>query len=333
MQTAIAAIFVFLLVILVHELGHFAVAKFTGIRVNEFSIGMGPKLLDARKGETQYTLRALPIGGYVKMEGEDEDTEDPRGFSNASPLARIGVLAAGSIMNFILAFIVLTVVSFGLGSPTNTIDNIRDGSPAEIYGLKSGDKIVNINNVEINNWESLSENINDINPDETFTISLIRNGEEKVISLNTIHEDGRNIIGITPKFESSLGSSIKGGYRNTKRFLGFMFDFVRMTFRGEVSTNDLSGPVGVISEVGKAAEMGIYNLLIILGFISINLGFFNLLPIPALDGSRLLFVVIELIRGKPIDKEREGFIHFIGFIFLLGLMLMVTYKDIIRINL
>ena len=330
MQTAIAAIFVFLLVILVHELGHFTVAKITGIRVNEFAIGMGPKIIDTKKGETQYTLRALPIGGYVKMEGEDESTQDPRGFSNASPFARIGVLAAGSFMNFILAFIVLTIVSFGLGTPTNIIENIRVDSPAEIHGLKSGDQIVAINGIEINNWESLLENINNVNPEETLTMRLIRDGKEKIINLNTIHEDGRNIIGITPKYQSSMGSALRGGYENTKMFLGLMFDFIKMTFRGEGLPLDIDFDE---LEVGKAAEMGIYNLLIILGFISINLGFFNLLPIPALDGSRLLFVFIELIRGKPIDKEREGFIHFIGFVFLLGLMLLVTYRDILRINL
>ena len=333
MQTAISAIFVFLLVILLHELGHFTVAKLVGIKVNEFAIGMGPKVFQKQNGETKYTLRLLPIGGYVKMEGEDEESTDPRSFGSASPLARMAVLAAGAFMNFVLAVIVLTIVSFNVGVPSTTIAEIRADSPAENVGMINGDRIVNIDDMEIKSWENLANTINDSQSGQELKIDIIRNDIQKTIKVTPIEEDGRKIIGISPQYEKSIIASIKGGFEKTGMFLGMMMDFVKSLFRGQVSTDDLSGPIGVISVVGEAAEMGFINLLVLLGFISVNLGFFNLLPIPALDGSRLVFIFLELIRGKPIDPEKENFIHLMGFAFLIILMLIVTYKDIIRIDL
>lgn len=332
MQTTIAAIFVFLLVILLHELGHFTVAKLVGIRVNEFSIGMGPKIFQREKGETKYTLRILPIGGYVSMEGEDESSEDPRGFSKASPLARMGVIVAGSFMNFVLAILVLSIVAFSIGEPTTVIQETVPNSPAESANIVYGDKIKEINGREIKTWDDLSETISRSNPKEDMEIALIRNGEEKRISLRPLVKDGQNQIGISPVHKKSISYALKGGIQQTGMFIKLMFQFVGMIFKGEVSTSDLAGPVGVINEVGQAAKMGFSNLLILLGFISVNLGFFNLLPIPALDGSRLVFIIIELIRGKSIDPDKENFVHMIGFILLITLMIVVTYRDLFRLN-
>ncbi|NLY47104.1 MAG: RIP metalloprotease RseP [Tissierella sp.] len=335
MQTAIAAIFVFLLVILLHELGHFTVAKLVGIKVNEFSIGMGPKLFQKRKGETQYTLRALPIGGYVKMEGEDEDSDDPRAFGSVSALSRIAVVAAGAIMNFVLAVIVLSIVSFSMGDsqkPTNVISQIIPDTPAEFAGVMEGDQFISINNTPINTWDELSNAISNSSANEELEIRIIRDNEEQTLYIQPTIEEERVMIGIVPMYDRSFMSGIKGGFQMTGNFIALMFDFIKMIFTGGVSINDLSGPVGVINEIGNAARMGIMNLLILLGFISVNLGFFNLLPIPALDGSRLVFLFIELLRGKPINPEKENLIHFVGLIFLLGLMLIVTYKDLIRID-
>lgn len=332
MLTAIAAIFVFLMVILFHEFGHFIVAKKVGIKVNEFSIGMGPKLFQKKKGETEYTLRALPIGGYVKMEGEDEASNDPRSFNKVSALSRIAVVAAGAIMNFVLAIVILTIVSYGIGMPTNIIDNTVPGSPAEKSGLISGDIIININGIEINNWDTTVDSINKSDPNKEMEIGIKRDNEIRKIMVKPITEKGKTIIGIMPKYEKSISSAIKGGFENTFMFLKLMFEFIGMIFKGKVGIKHLSGPVGVIHEVGVQAKLGIYNLLYILGFISVNLGFFNLLPIPALDGSRIVFLLVELVRGKPIDPEKEGFIHFVGFILLISLMLIVTYRDLIKFN-
>ncbi len=332
MQTAIAAIFVFLLVILLHELGHFTVAKMVGIKVNEFAIGMGPKLIQTRKGETQYTLRLLPIGGYVKMEGEDENSDDPRSFGKVSPLSRIAVVAAGAFMNFVLAIVVLSIVSFNTGSPTTIIEEAIMDSPAYVSGIQKGDNIISINGVATNSWEKISDTIGKANPKENLEVSILRGGENINISVKPTIEEDRTIIGIIPQSEKSIVAGIKGGFENTGMFIKLMFEFVGMIFKGQVSINDLSGPVGVITAVGEQAKFGINNLLLILGFISVNLGFFNLLPIPALDGSRIIFLLVELVRGKPIDPDKENFIHMIGFVLLISLMLVVTYKDLIRIN-
>lgn len=333
MITAFAAIFVFLLVVLLHELGHFSVAKMVGIKVNEFAIGMGPKIFQKRSGETQYTLRALPIGGFVRMEGEEESSNDPRSFQNVSVWSRMAVIAAGSIMNFVLAIVVLSIVAFNVGVPTTTIEDIVPDSPAEIYGVQPGDTFRKIDNVEISSWEDIVNTINSTTPGESITIEIERNDALITLEVVPIQDGERMVIGIYPAGERSLFHSIRAGFEDTFYFIRLMFQFVGMLFTGQVSTNDLAGPIGVINEVGQAAKMGFNNLLLILGFISINLGFFNLLPIPALDGSKIVFLLIELVRGKPIDPDKEGFIHLIGFVFLISLMILVTYKDLIRIKL
>ncbi|MFA5575841.1 MAG: RIP metalloprotease RseP [Tissierellaceae bacterium] len=332
MLTAISAIFVFLMVVLVHEFGHFAVAKFVGIKVNEFSIGMGPKLLQKSKGDTKYTLRLLPIGGYVKMEGEDEASDDPRGFSNVSVLSRIAVVAAGAIMNFILAIVLFSIISFGLGTPTTTVENPIPGLPAEQGGIVPNDTIVEINKTRIKNWDSIVDSINNSKANEELEIVVERNEKIERFYIIPVQDGDRVIIGIEPRYEKSLMLSIRGGFEKTYMFLTLMVDFFVSLFKGQVGIEHLTGPVGVIQEVGTAAKLGIYNLFLLLGFISVNLGFFNLLPIPALDGSRIVFLLIELIRGKPIDPEKEGFIHFIGFVLLISLMLLVTYRDIIKLK-
>lgn len=205
MQTAIAAIFVFLLVILLHELGHFTVAKLVGIKVNEFSIGMGPKIIQRQKGETKYTLRILPIGGYVNMEGEDEDSDDPRGgFGKASPLARMAVVAAGAIMNFVLALIVLSIFSFNTGEPTTVIGEIIENTPAEVAGiLPGGDRITHINHISVNTWEELSEAISSSELKEDMEVSILRSNEDITINIVPVSEEGRNIIGIIPRYKKN----------------------------------------------------------------------------------------------------------------------------------
>lgn len=335
MLTAIAAIFVFLFVILFHEFGHFIVAKAVGIKVNEFSIGMGPKLYQRKKGETEYTIRALPIGGYVSMEGEDEDSDDPRGMLNASPWARVAVMAAGAIMNFVLAIIVFSIVSFSQGSPTNVVGEVLPNSPAEGIGIKKGYEIVEVDGKRVNSWNDVVDNISSQEAGSEVELGIKEDKKSdtinKVILKTDKSEDGRAVIGVAPYLERGFFTSIKNGFLQTGQMLKSMFTVFGMLIRGELGRGQLSGPIGVIGAIGEAAKSGFINVLYFTGFISINLGFFNLIPIPALDGSRILFTLIEIIRGKPIDPEIEGRIHFIGFILLISLMIFVSYSDVSNI--
>lgn len=333
MQTALATIFVFFIVVVFHEFGHFIIAKISGIKVHEFAIGMGPRLIKINKGDTDYSLRLLPIGGYVKMEGEDEHSDDERSFSKKSVGTRMAVIAAGAIMNFILAIIVFSIYAYNVGVPTTTIDEATERLPAYESGLRSGDTIKSINGSEVKSWDDVKKYIGSSSGEE-ITVTVIRNGTEHNFAIKPIinREENRLIIGISPKLARSLSLSIKSGFQNMILVLESMFQFIPMLFKGEVSSEDISGPIGIVYIVGEAAKSGFQYVLFVAGFISVNLGFFNLLPIPALDGSRLVFLLIELIRGKAVNPEREGFIHFIGFVFLIILMLVVAYKDIIKFN-
>lgn len=331
MLTAIISIFIFLVLILIHELGHFLVAKSVGIKVNEFSIGMGPEIFHKQKGETKYTFRAIPAGGYVMMEGEDEDSEDPAGFGQAPVLARIAVVVAGAIMNFILAIIIFMIVSYGMGTPTNVVEEVSKGYPADISGMIPGDEIVRIEENSVDSWDDIIDGVGAANIGEDINIGVQRDGKNIEIKMRTTDEDGRVVIGVLPAREKSIGGAIKGGFTTTGNFIGSMFEFFGMLFTGKVSMDNLSGPVGVVNEIGTAASNGIYSVLALMGFISVNLGFFNLLPIPALDGGRLAFLILELVRGKPVDPNKEGMFHLIGFALLISLMLFVSYKDVLKL--
>lgn len=333
MITAVAAIFVFGLLVFFHELGHFSIAKLVGIKVHEFAIGMGPQLLKYNKGETDYSIRILPIGGFVKMEGEDEASDDLRSFGKKTVGQRIAVIFAGPLMNFILALLLFTIAFYNVaGTPTTTIEAIISDSPAETVGIEKNDKIIKINDVTVENWQHLVEIIN-TSEGKPLKIGLLRNNEtiEKVVVPEIDETSNRFMIGIVPSTEKSLALAIKGSFIQSKMIFTEMVNFFRGLITRKASTADVVGPVGIISLVGQASKDGLYNVLFLAGLLSINLGFVNLLPIPALDGSRILFLIFEFFRGKPVNPEREAFIHMIGLALLMLLMLMITYKDILTL--
>ncbi|AOT68242.1 RIP metalloprotease RseP [Geosporobacter ferrireducens] len=334
MGTILVAFIVFGLLVIFHELGHFAVAKFVGIKVHEFAIGMGPRLLKVKKRETEYSLRILPIGGYVKMEGEDEASSDAGSFNNKPIWARMAVLIAGPFMNFVLAILLFSMIFYSLGFPTTIIDRVTPGFPAEQVGLRSGDQIIAINEDAITNWDQIVRRING-SREEEINITLLREGAEKKFQVIPIinKETNQAIIGITPTAEKSLAKSITTSVDRMFFIMGGMMEFLGNLFGGKASTEDVVGPVGIIHLVGEAAKTSIYNVMSLAALISINLGIVNLIPIPALDGGRLLFLLFEGISGRPIDPEKEGFIHLIGFVLLMVLMLFIAYKDIIRFDL
>jgi regulator of sigma E protease len=331
MQTFIASIFVFGFLILAHELGHYLAARLSGIKVLELAIGFGPKIIGWRKNEINYSLRLFPLGGFCRMLGEShEEVDQPDSFTRKPILQRAAVLAAGAGMNLILALIVFFVIFFfmvGVVQDDSRLGSVLSGTPAEAAGLQAGDEITAINGESVTRWTEVVGAISG-RPGEEISLTVKRNGEIKQFNIVVARspETGRGMIGITAmvqkyKFAASLQSSM----RQFRMVLFSVYQVV--TGRAPL---DVAGPVGIIIVVGEVAQTGFVNLLSLTALISISLGLINLLPVPALDGGRLLFLAIEGLRGRPVDPEKEGFIHFIGFALLILLILLVTYNDLIR---
>ncbi|OPX86218.1 MAG: Regulator of sigma-W protease RasP [Pelotomaculum sp. PtaB.Bin104] len=341
MLTLVASVFVFGLLIIFHELGHFAVAKMVGIKVHEFSLGFGPKLLGIPKGETSYNLRALPLGGFVRMAGadpndEEKDLEDERGFNKKTVGQRAAVIFAGPLMNFLLAVLLLALVFLFQGLPVSTtgIREVVPGYPAEKAGIVAGDKIVAINGSPVETWNEVVALISE-RPGQQITVSVERGGVEKQFVLATVKDEqnGRGMIGIAPETgyqPAGLVPALALGLDWTARVTFMIIDYIPKMIIGQEPA-ELGGPVRVVSEIGKAAQIGLLFLLQLAAFLSINLGLFNLFPIPALDGSRILFLAWEKIFGRPVDPVKENYIHMIGFGLLLIFMVIVTYNDILQI--
>ncbi|HQA59510.1 MAG TPA: RIP metalloprotease RseP [Tepidanaerobacteraceae bacterium] len=328
MQTILSSILVFGMLIFFHELGHFIVAKLSDIKVNEFSLGLGPQLISMKLKETHYSIRLLPFGGYVKMEGEDTDTSDPRAFNNKSALVRLGVILAGPLMNFILAILLLGIIGFYSGVPTRQV-TVTPGEPAEISGIQDNDIIHAIDGRKVGHWEEIVEIISG-RYNEKISVTVIRDGKYIDYDVTTTVEPKtqRGIIGIKSVMQKhSVLESIKYGYKKTVLILKLILVGIYQVLTGKVKA-DVVGPVGLAHIVGEAAKIGVYQVLYIAAVISANLGLFNLFPIPALDGGRGIFLVFELLRGKPVEPEKEGLIHFIGFALLMFLMILILFKDL-----
>lgn len=328
--TIISFIFIFGMIVFAHELGHFTTAKLSGIKIHEFALGMGPVILKKQGKETLYSLRALPIGGYVKMEGEDEDSEDPRSFSNKKPLPRLIILAAGAIMNFILAYVLLVIIMFGMGAPSNIVGDVIADYPAQAAGIQINDEIIAINQQPINNWDQVIASING-SEGKSLDVTVKRGSENIDLSLTPkVKEGGGYQIGIQTKFVKKVDQAFVMAGKQFGTFFTDIFKFFTQLGSGKVE-GEVVGPVGLVSIVGQVSKTGIMNLLLLAAYISINLGIVNLLPFPALDGGRIIFVIIEMIIGKPINREKEGYVHFIGFAILMALMVFLVIRDVQRL--
>ena len=333
MITIISSIIIFLLVILIHEFGHFIVAKMNGVSVLEFSIGMGPKLFQKESNGTLYSLRLLPVGGYCQLEGEDEENDSPNSLNNQSPFVRLKVILAGAIMNFVLAFILL-ILLMSVSRVSTEVSGVLENSPAYSSGIQAGDKIVSINGQMLEDGEQVLESIKKSKGD--LDIVLLRNEKSKNIKVTPRLENNNRKIGVNFQEEYNIKNFniIKGLEKGIATFLnltGMLYKFLGMLITGKLGLGGVSGPVGVVKEIGNAAKTGVANLIFLLAYININLGVFNLLPIPALDGGRAIFILIEMIFGKKISQEKEGYIHMVGLILLLGLIAIVTIKDVIKL--
>lgn len=333
-MTIVAALLLFGVIVLIHEFGHFIFAKKNGITVHEFAIGMGPKLFSKEKNGTMYSIRILPIGGYVSMEGEDEDSNKPGSFGTKSILQRASVIFAGPFFNLVLAVIFLIPVYIYMGSPTTTLE-ILDNTPASKANLQSGDIVKSVNGKEINSWNEFTKVISSSKGEE-LNIAVDRNN--KTVKVNVVpekNEDGTYKIGVTYKKDRNIINAIKQSFIATGQMTMQMITFLKQMITGTVPggfTNSVAGPVGVISIVSGAAKTGIMNLLYLGSIISLNLGIINLVPFPALDGGRLLLLFIEWIRGgKKINPDKEAMINMIGFCALMAFMVFITYNDVTKL--
>ena len=336
-MTIVYAIIVFLLLIFVHEFGHLISAKLNGVRVNEFALGMGPRLFGFTKGETKYSFRAVPFGGYCLMEGEDEESEDPRAFGNKPARVRALVLFSGSLMNILLAVVLLSMLIFSMGIPTRVLSDVGEESPAYSAGLRPGDELVSINGTPVNEWDDLSPILSTIaneDPQSVLTVTFLRDGKEMTIKTNLYtDENGAYKLGVSPVFSKTPAFFFKSfayGARATVMMSKMMYEVLGDLISGRVGTDQLTGPVGIVVIVGDMARHGFSYLVQLTALISLNLGIINLLPFPALDGGRLIFLLIRKVTGKAITDTIEGRVHLIGIIVLFAFMALITMQDISR---
>ncbi|MDY3005931.1 site-2 protease family protein [Anaerococcus sp. AGMB00486] len=335
MKSIIISIIMFLFLILIHEFGHFIVAKKSGIKVNEFAIGMGPKIFSKQKGETLYSINLLPIGGYCAMEGEDDTSDDERSFDKAPAYKRFLTILAGPLINLIFAAFIFTFVVFNTGIASNSIGGFTENSPAK-ESLEINDEIIGIAGIKVNEFSDISEILTTYyktnSKDKEVSVRVKRDGDIIEKKINPKFENDMPLLGITPKpRDVSLIEAIGLGIKQVFQMIGMLFSILKNLFTGKLSFNALSGPVGVVKEMGRQVNLGLMNILFFLAYISVNLGFFNLLPIPALDGSKLFTSLYEMITKKKINKKLEERVTIVGFVLLLSLILIVTIKDIINL--
>ena len=332
------AILFFGVIIALHEFGHFITAKIFGIQVNEYSIGMGPAILKRKKGETQYSLRLFPIGGFVSMEGEDEESENPRAFGNQKAWKRFIVVAAGATLNIILGLLLVCVMLGAEGEmPTRTVSDVSKTMLEMQDGVREGDEILRINNTKVYSARDLYYGLYR-DSDGVYDIVLRRDGQKihlTDLAVNYSAEEGFCDFVVGFKKTTAL-NLLPGAVTQTASMTKLVWLSLIDMIRGKYGLSDLSGPVGTISIVAETASDAIKGadysgIIFILAFITVNIGIVNLLPLPALDGGRLLFILIEMIFRKPVPKKFEAWVHAAGFVLLIGLMVLITFNDIVNL--
>ena len=344
MLSIVSFLIVIAICVISHEGGHFIAAKLRNVMVHEFSFGMGPEIVSTKKGETQYSLRAFPIGGFVKLEGEDvkdsgEETHCAPGRSllNKKPWERAFIIAAGASVNILLAWLITAFYLAGCGvynMDTPTIGKIMDNTPAFAAGLKSGDIIKSIDGNELKSWSDIRKNIlNEKKKSDLYEIVIERGGSLENYSLNIPinTETGSRLLGVQPQLVKfpplkALSRSFRYSWDMSVQILKGLY----MTITGRIKA-DVTGPVGIASMAGSAFREGFWSFIAFLGIVNLNLGLLNLFPFPALDGGRLIFILIEVITRRKVPERVETMIHYAGYIVLLVIIALVTGKDIYRL--
>lgn len=381
MVTFIVTVVMFLVMISLHEFGHFIFGKLLGFTVLEYSIGFGPAIFKRQGKDTLYSLRLIPFGGYCRFAGEDgEDKADKGNFNEQSCPKRLVVLAAGAVFNIILGFLLFCIITAaGKNIYTNVISETIPGTYMAQQDIKPGDKLVSVNGKNVSMYQDILLHMSETEPGKNIEITIERDGEKRDISFmpslqhvtvtynedNIIYseilngkeektvieyseevpknpelvgktqESSRYLIGFRPEIhEVNAFNIIPQSFRMTKYVVKLLYKTIWDLVTGRGSMDMVSGPVGVVREVNNAVHSGSQSTLYVINLVAlltINLGVFNLLPIPALDGGRILFVIIEWIRRKPIPPEKEGMVHTAGFLLLIGLMIFISYRDILNL--
>ena len=339
-MSILISIIIFSFIVIFHELGHFITAKRCGIQVNEFSLGLGPTLFSFGKGETKYSLKLLPFGGACMMEGEDGVSDNPRAFPNKPLWQRFLVVFNGPFFNFILAWILSVVLLSMVGIDRPVLAGVMDGYSAQEQGMAEGDRIVSLNGYHVHFYREITIYLF-FHPAEPVNVVYERDGERHtaVVSPKFDEETGRYLMGIQgsgAREKVNIAEAMLNAAYEIKYQIYMTIMSLKMLVTGQVGLNDMSGPVGIVKTIGdtynESAVDGVFyiiaNMISISILLTANLGVMNLLPIPALDGGRILFMVIEAIRHKRLDEEIEGRIHLVGFALLMILMIVVLFNDI-----
>lgn len=325
--------------VFLHELGHFLTAKSFGVLVHEFSIGMGPKIFSFGKGETKYSLRILPLGGYVKLEGENdvEENDNPRSFSNLHPFKRIIVLVSGALMNILLGILLFTIINIKVGIQPTVIGAIPEEFPSNREVFMVGDEITELDGTNVHTMDDISLFMNR-NKSETVDITLERKGKVVTISDFNLHKTqaGYKLGVIFPPKKATLFESLEFAYYDTVNVTKAVYYAVGDLICGREDIDSLSGPVEIVGAVGQvtqqtSGETTAIMILLLFAMITVNLGIFNLLPFPALDGGSIIFALYELITKKKVKSEIVGYASMIGFVLLMALALYVTVGDILAL--
>lgn len=339
----IVAILVFSFLMLIHELGHFLMAKRLGIKAYELSIGMGPKIFGKKVNDTYYNIRAIPFGAYVRFgDEEDEFFAEPDNFMNQRPIDRIKVIIMGPLVNIVAALLLITGVIFNMGFPTNAIDIVGEDMPAYTAGIEHGDKILSVNGNPTKDWENLVKQLNlavqvGAATGDLAVDMLIQkaNGTQEEITVTMVESEGRYMVGITPMYQKNLVKSLQYGALTTLDQSTMMLKVLGQLFTGRASVDEFSGPVGIVNVVGQATEQvtqqGLQPLVLLTSMLSLNLGILNLIPIPGLDGSKILFYSYEAITKKPMNRNLETRLTIAGFMLIIGFSIFITYKDILKL--
>lgn len=339
----ILAILLFSAIVIFHELGHFLLAKKNKIRVDEFSLGLGPTIFGKQFGETKFSLKLLPFGGACMMGEDDVDDMSEGSFNSKSVWARMSVIVAGPVFNLILAWILCMIIIGWTGYRAPVVSNVTDGYSAQEEGIEPGDVIKKIGGKSVHIWNDISLYNMMHAGTKSVEVKYERDGKDYTVVLEPKQNEGDAfpLLGITggEMVRPGVIGTVRYGAYTVKYWITYTVDSLKMLISGKVGVKDLSGPVGIVSAVDyvyqEAAPAGmavvILNLLNIGVLLTANLGVMNLLPLPALDGGRLVFLIIEAVRGKRVPPEKEGMVHFAGFVLLMALMVVIMFNDILKL--